>query len=368
MRRTRAPVRRALGVAALVLVSALLAVGLAELVLRVAAPQPASWLALYRRHPTLPFHALLPDAHFSVETGETRWRVDTDAQGFRIGPSPRPPARCTALWLGDSFAFGHGVDWDDSFVGLVEARTPDYRQRNAAVPGYGPVQYREVLEQLIADDETFDRLLVVIYLGNDFHDCVWNKDVQVREGVIGYRGDWKSLLKTRLHLYRLVSAAWHRLAPEPESPYQRVLDELGDPTAWESGTLARAAERFAQEMARIRELAGSRGAEVGFVIVPTQQAVAAERGERSEAAGSALLPVARARAALAQIDARFFDATGVLAADPPARLFFPFDGHLDPEGNRRVAEGLLTWWAFDCPERDTPQRQAGIPSRGAEPR
>jgi hypothetical protein len=47
-------------------------------------------------------------------------------------------------------------------------------------------------------------------------------------------------------------------------------------------------------------------------------------------------------AALTQIGARFVDAAGVLASKPPARLFFPFDGHLDQDGNRYVPEALRT--------------------------
>jgi hypothetical protein len=328
--------------------SALFSVAFGEVVLRALAPQPVSWLAIYRRHPSLPFPGLLPDIRVAVDTGETRWLVRTDRAGFRIGDSPRASARCTALWLGDSFAFGHGVDWEDSLVGLVEARVRAMRQANAAVPGYGPVQYRQVLEYLLGQGEEFRFIFVVTYVGNDFHDCLWNRDVRVQDGIIGHRGDLRSWLKSHLHLYRLASAAYHRLAPAPESPYQRTLDELADPQAWTSGTLARAEQIFVRELTRIRDLARAAGAEARFLILPTQEAVAAARGEKSEGTSRALLPVSRARSALDEIDAMVFDATGVLAADPAVRVYFPFDGHLDREGNRRVADGLLAAWSLDC--------------------
>jgi hypothetical protein len=274
---------------------------------------------------------------------------------------------CTALWLGDSFAFGHGVDWEDSLVGLVEARVPAVRQVNAAVPGYGPTQYREVLEQLLGEGERFDYVFVVTYVGNDFHDLLWNKDFPVHDGVIGHRGDLKSLLKSHLHIYRLVSAAYHRLAEDPESPYQRTLDELGDPEAWTSGALARAEERFVHEMTRIRDLSLASGADVGFVIVPTREAVAAARDDAPADASGPLLPVSRARSTLAELGAAVFNATEALAADPPARLYFPFDGHFDREGNRRVADSLVARWTLECPRGPNPlHRVLDNPTLGVE--
>jgi hypothetical protein len=347
--------RRVLAVAALAATSALASAALGELALRLVAPQPASWLAIYRRHPELPFHGLLPDTRAWLDTGEKRWAVLTDGQGFRVGGSPRTAPTCSALWLGDSFAFGHGVDWGDSIVGLLEARVPEVRQVNAAVPGYGPVQYRQVLEQLLRKGMDFDFVFVVTYVGNDFHDCLWNKDVSVHEGVIGHHRDLKSWLKNELHLYRLASAAYHRLVPARDSPYQRVLDELRDPDAWASGPLAGAGETFAREMARIRELGRSRGADVRFVVVPTREAVAAARDAGPDGTSRALLPVAKARSLLEGIDAAVFDATDALAARPAAELYFPFDGHLNREGNRRVAEGLLAAWPLVCPrDRNAP--------------
>lgn len=335
---------------AVALTSLALSLGLAELALRLFAPRPPSWLAIYRRHPVLPFYSLLPNLHTTIDTGDAHWVVATDADGFRIGDVAPGESPCTDLWLGDSFALGHGVNFEQSIVGRFAASAPDSRQVNSAVPGYGPVQYRQVLEHLLAEGRRFDAIYVLSYVGNDFHDALWDKDVGVRDGVVGHQGDWKSYLKTWSHLYRLASAVSHRLGPPAESPYAKIDEELADPKAWEQDFLTRARKTFEAEMARILALGREAGVEPRFVIIPTKAAVAAAAGAGDDPASSArpLLPVLNARAALEALHAQVFDATPVLARNGDERLYLPFDGHLTAEGNRWVAEALLAAFPPRC--------------------
>ena len=67
----------------LVLVS-IVTIVIGELGVRIVAPQPASWLDVYRRHPALPFYALAPHVERLIDTGETRWTVFTDEHGYRV--------------------------------------------------------------------------------------------------------------------------------------------------------------------------------------------------------------------------------------------------------------------------------------------
>jgi hypothetical protein len=344
-----APRRPLLGIA-VALTSLVLSLGLAELALRVFSPRPPSWLAIYRRHPALPFYSLLPDLRATVDTGDAHWVVLTDGDGFRVGEAKPGPASCTDLWLGDSFALGHGVNYEQSIVGILAAREPARRQVNSAVPGYGPVQYRQTLEYLLGQGRRFDAITVMSYVGNDFHDALWDKDVAVRDGVVGHRGDWKSYLKTGSHLYRLASAVFHRLGPPAESPFAQVDAELADSSEWERDFLSRARKTYDAEMARILALGREAGAEVRFVIIPTQAAVevAAAAGDVPGAAVRPLLPVLNAIASLEAMNAPVFDATPVLAANGAARLFLPYDGHLTADGNRVVAEALIATWPLAC--------------------
>lgn len=337
-----------------------------ELLIRLVAPQPASWLAIYRSHPDLPFFAMLPDAKVHVDTGETEWTVITDDRGFRTAPSGRAPGRCTVLWLGDSFTLGHGVEYEESFVGQVAARTPGVRHVNASVAGYGPTQYRATLEYLGAEGFAFDRVVAVSYVGNDFHDTQWDKNPRVEDGILGNEGDLKSLLKRNLHLYRLLSAVYHALGGGGDGGYAEIARQLATPEAWEAGFLREAREQWARDMRGISDYAAETGRPVHFVVIPTREATqfAWAAGRREDApppapeteteteadASRPMLPVEQAAAVLSELGAPWLDLTPVLSTQPAAEVFYRLDGHLTPTSNARVAEALLETIDFRCPE------------------
>src|SRR5690606_5372855 len=117
--------------------------------------------------------------------------------------------RPVVLVLGDSFTFGHGVDYERTFVASLAAREPELRFVNEGVPGYGPVQYRQLLELALARGTRPRAVFVVLFVGNDFQDCIWSKDLPVYEGVLGARAGVKDLVRRRSHLYRLLARVYH---------------------------------------------------------------------------------------------------------------------------------------------------------------
>ncbi len=72
--------------------------------------------------------------------GQLDYIVDTNDQGFR-GPNwDLSPRRKNVLILGDSFAFGWGVGWDQTIGRILERELqktdPSYQVINLAIPGY----------------------------------------------------------------------------------------------------------------------------------------------------------------------------------------------------------------------------------------
>jgi len=211
------------------------------------------------------------------------------------------------------------------------------------------VQYRQRGEHFASAGLEFDQLWVAVYVGNDFYDSVWNKDVPVHDGILGHRGDLRSALKTSLHLYRLLTGAYHRLAGDAApSVYDSTLDELATADAWGREPLDRAAQVYEAEMEKIALLARDARAELRVVVLPTREAVDAKRGQSPRPGKDPLLPVARATAALKRLGVAHLDVAGALAGSPTRDTYFAFDGHLTPEGNRLVAQAILDRWGRDC--------------------
>lgn len=311
---------------------------------RVFAPQDASWLAIYRRHPERPFYALNPDAHAVVDTGESRWEVFTDADGHRRGRQPRPSDAPVALWVGDSFTFGHGVDFEDGWVGRVEQATGDrLRHVNCGVAGYGPQQYEAILTDELSERDDVAVVIVGTFLGNDLHDTIWNKDLPVVNGIQGDPGGLRSWVKRNLHAYRLISNLYHQLTAQ-ERPETVALNQLGDPDAWLEPPLADAIVNYGASMSNIARLCRERSVPLVILVVPTLKIV--ELYQSEGAPPETLVRderwlLQRASGMLCDLDALLVDATPTLAAKANEQLYFRFDHHLTPRGNELVADLLL---------------------------
>jgi hypothetical protein len=194
-----------------------------------------------------------------VDTGETNWHFDTDSRGFRFDPNTQKTTSCTAMWLGDSYAFGQGVDYDESIIGQIDEGLPDIENINTAVGGYGPTQYRRVLEYQLEQGPVPDLLFVATFVGNDFHDTLWSKDAVVRDGIVGNERSLKSTLKRNLHLYRLASSVYHQVGSNDPNRYAAVANQLATPEAWEDDLLLKALALYESETKCIIELAEERG-------------------------------------------------------------------------------------------------------------
>ena len=97
------------------------------------------------------------------------WHVVTDQEGIR-GPAAWQPGRDVHLLvLGDSFAFGEGVDLDERFDTLLQERFANLSVINLGVMGYGPDQELIRARRWTGDLRAGDIVLLLTY-GNDFLD------------------------------------------------------------------------------------------------------------------------------------------------------------------------------------------------------
>ena len=328
----------------LIIIVAGICVSILEFGIRIVMPQPASWLAIYEQHPRLPFYKLQANANATVDTGETHWVVYTDENGFRIGATTDTDATLAlALVLGDSFTFGHGVNYDESFVGLLAA-APNRRYRfiNAGVGGYGPSQYLAVLEDALAQGMQPDFVLVATFLGNDFHDMLWSKSDPIVDGLLGNRGDLKSLIKRHSHFYRLAANLYHQLMDQQRKE-ATTNQEISDPQSWRSGLLSRAQPKYLTAMEHIATLCRNRNIPLAFIILPTAAAVDATRSDgvlTSSDQADPRLVLVQAHKTLDELGFQVVDPTSTLAQYESTALYFRFDGHFTPLANKIVAQVL----------------------------
>jgi lysophospholipase L1-like esterase len=181
---------------------------LAELLTRVLAPQrpTAAFLrpedtSMYRRDSKLGF-VLKPGIDEPYAFGT---RVKTNALGLRDREyQPKQPREFRILSLGDSYAFGFGVELEECYSKVVERelnrRSGEVRFSviNAGVVGYGTKQQRLAFQQLYAKLRP-DLVIATFVAGNDVYENAVYED-QLRTGLqtpLGFVG-------RRSHLTRLI--------------------------------------------------------------------------------------------------------------------------------------------------------------------
>jgi hypothetical protein len=133
--------------------SCLVAFGLGEAALRLLRPDEAlprfRWIASTRYHHVNPPHARM----FAGRVGSTAVIVETNADGLRSAHSPESfrRHRTRVLVLGDSYAFGPGVDGEQAFPAQLERRLAE-GGNDAAVLNAGVIGYSPFLEKLVFAD------------------------------------------------------------------------------------------------------------------------------------------------------------------------------------------------------------------------
>lgn len=314
---------------------------LSEIALRLVAPQPPSWLDVYRQHPVLKTYTLQPDVERLIDTGECRWTVRSDKDGYRVSKidSTSGPV---VLCLGDSYAFGYGVDHEQTYTGLLQKKfAGSLRLINAAVPGYGPVQYEQVLDYSLQQGIKPVCVIIGTYVGNDIHDSVWQKNVAVRNGVLGNRGDARSLVKMNSHLYRLFSKVYHRVSIGDDEAFQ-FQEAMSKAENWNSGILQKAERAYADRFSAIASRCRENSIPLLVMIIPPRISVASTStisGDLNH--DGADLPVLHAARIMTDLQIPFIELTSQLVGQPLNEIYFRHDGHFTPRGHQYAMEALL---------------------------
>lgn len=356
-------IRRAAVNGAVVCASLVVGLGLAELAIRVGAPQQ---LILLRPDIWQPLDTLgwahRPEIDVPVNTGERTVRMITDEEGFRVGAGGRPEGDVRILLLGDSFMAAMQVEHEQSLAGLIEEEALGGLGATAAVWNTGvgawdPPHYLIQARRALREGQ-FDVVLVSVFLGNDI---VWERSdyfpprQPVRRATFRVPGGFdpselidawlapvNDALEPRSHLFVFMKA---RL--------QGLLMRLGLTAVHIPSELQRAqagSERWettASILSEIACLARAEGVPSLFVLIPAVQQVDEEllfRHARSFGVDPDALDADQPdRLLLRETASRELNAVSATeslrtALDRGIEPYGRIDSHLSPDGHRVVWE------------------------------
>jgi hypothetical protein len=275
-------------------------------------------------------YRLKPDLDITFATNEFRTRIQTNGHGLRDVAWSATESRPVILVLGDSFAFGHGVEGSESFPSrLQSALKSEARVVNAGHPGWDT---RRELAFLAGEGRQFaPRLVIAGIVLNDF---------LANSG--GFRFAPTATGPLRYLPFPAIATTLEYLTTDPRF----VLFRLGFDVTY--GAVdhmdclrpSRCSEGWRATGQLLTELAAEtrrQGAELLVVHLPTHPEVA-------QLADLAPYEPALARTRLATLAAERGVAFLDLAATVPFGdgHFIPRDGHWTARGHQSAADGTLS--------------------------
>jgi len=264
----------------------------------------------------------------------------------RIGPmglrGPEPASDPEIIFLGDSFTFGQGLDEGQTFPAIFCAEM-NAVCANLGLPGTGTFAQATILENWLEQEDwrpTEVRHFVfamasAITFGNDLFDTVVEINTEFVDGYDagaaqatarggGIDGTLRTIASLRGRV--LINSNLARIVVVQFGPTLRAWLSPGA----SSSDLADGIEAMKTQIERVHVLSEARGFRyMIYVIHPMQDLI---RGSYDQTADA----VRQAAAGFAPV----IDTAPALLGDP-ADYYFPYDGHINAEGARRIAQFLL---------------------------
>jgi len=132
-------------------------------------------------------HAFRPNCSSRDRWGGDAYQFYTNSLGFRderIRTVPLNDTKPRILVLGDSFTEGK-VPWNDSYVGQIVARLPQYDFLNGGVASYSPSNYFNVVRMVLSASYEIDEVVVFIDISDVSDEAAFYRDADNSGAVTG---------------------------------------------------------------------------------------------------------------------------------------------------------------------------------------
>ena len=318
--------------------------------------------ALGERSPVF-HHTLKPNAEFMYQRwGSLRHSVSTNSLGFRdrsVRNVPLSSDKYRVLFMGDSFTYGVGLPYEETFICLIDSELEDKNVEvlNAGVVSYSPAIYWKKTEYLLSKAGLrFDHLVVFLDISDiqdeaDFYDTDEERVVWIRGPTPALREFFYEYTTILRNLWEVAEEAYDWATEDPdtrrtEEDRQYATNEYRslwtvDKEAYDDYG-ARGLRKAKKHMGRLYDLLQMHGIGMTLVVYPWPTQILHE--DRDSIQVRVWREWARERSV------QFIDLFPdfIPAADPPKEMirkyFIPGDLHWNEEGHRLVARRFLEMW------------------------
>lgn len=306
--------------------------------------------------------------------------IAINQEGFRDCERPVASPAPPVLALGDSFAFGWGVNLEQTYLHLVEQlldRQRSIRIVKAGTPGTGPGDQFRLLEA-IADRYRPQLVLLSFFVGNDFTDVQMGgiDQFDVKDGLLLRRElrppAWSEALRQRLarssrllQLLRAVQLDFERRRAAAAAPSRHAALAARDPWLFEFSRIhlrqfpeatARGVAQTLEYLDAFQNFCALRGIDFVLLVIPRSIQVSAEEVREWQTAFDISddqldldHPQKLLREWARRRGARMLDLLPefrrYLAEHPGEKLYYYPDAHFNPAGHKLTADILADYLA-----------------------
>lgn len=187
--------------------------------------------AYYRIPHPVYHHTLATNIHdYTAEWGGNDYTVNTNSLGFKdFAPREVPlvPSKKRILIIGDSFTEGVGVDYAQTFAGLLQQQYPNIEFLNAAATSYAPIIYYRKIKYFLEEAHLiFNEVWVFIDL-SDIEDEALGYTFDKQENVISRNSIGRVGVTTELvtkdNNLSVDNSTRTRSPPKPEMSFKEFL-------------------------------------------------------------------------------------------------------------------------------------------------
>ena len=104
--------------------------------------------------------------------------IYTDEMGLRIGKIKvnKNPDKKNIFVFGDSFTYGVGLEYEKTYVGIIEKELDNYNYFNFGVGSYSPSVYIHKLNEVLKSGIRPDKVIVFLDLSDVLNETRWTYD------------------------------------------------------------------------------------------------------------------------------------------------------------------------------------------------
>ncbi|MGR3316937.1 MAG: SGNH/GDSL hydrolase family protein [Candidatus Anammoxibacter sp.] len=295
--------------------------------------------------------SLVPNKTVTYKTDEFEVKYSTSQIpstnfGYRTDSINEKPEEFTSIFLGDSFTFGLGVDYRDTFFYLYKEALSLKNIINVSVSGIDTYEYFLKISCYL-DMFPIEKIYLVIYLGNDLFPT-FNSLQKVKK-----RKRKKESLKRKLAIYRLIKGLKHR-----NKSYEMFNTKTID-TFWNYTSPFKFLEYDAEKSIAYKEykeflekiiiLCGIRKTKLYVILIPDKIQVYEDKVKeilKNPTEYNFDKPNKYTSIICKQYNIPVFDATSYLkkvAKDSsPDKIYYDYDIHFNSLGHKAMADYLLS--------------------------